>query len=136
MKTYLSMTGKIYKLFYILTGLMLVFSIVILSSASFLNATRTYLKWFAIIYLVILLITLVTIALNILVASSFLVKNVWLLKLLIKKVLPFFMIGVVITISLSLVKYKTVFSVKFVDILIAFTTIIPLLWFSFKKAEK
>ncbi|PEJ60129.1 hypothetical protein CN692_02225 [Bacillus sp. AFS002410] len=58
------------------------------------------------------------------------------IKITYKKIFPFFMIGVVITISLSLVKYKTIFSVKFVDILIAFTTIIPLLWFSFKKAEK
>lgn len=108
MKYFFTVSKAVYSLFLILTLGMLVLATDLLGRGS----TIPFASYYSIIYLVVLLITIVTLIINVVIAFSTLIKRVGILKV-VKRVGLFFIIGVVIAIILSLIKYRILFSMDF-----------------------
>lgn len=110
MEKFFRVAKAVYTLFFILTIGMLVFALIIYISGG--GSVIPFARYFGYIYLAVLLITLVTIIIIVVIALSILIKKEGILKVF-KIGGSFFIVGVVISIVLSLIIHKKFFSMDF-----------------------
>lgn len=127
MKYFFTVSKAVYSLFYILTIGMLILAIRLLLGR---GSTLPFARYYSYIYLVVLLVALLTIIINVVFVIPILMKRVGILKV-VKRVGLFFIVGVVIAIILSLIKYKILFSMDFLFLPISFS--IGSIVFSYKE---